>query len=180
MKPIRIADLKMKRKHWVLLIAFIFILVLDQYTKHLVQKNIPLHHTITVIDGFFNLTHLRNTGGAFGIFGGEKGGLGSFFFIAVSLAAVGVILYLFHGLKEHERIQALSLSLILSGAVGNLVDRIRHQEVIDFLDFHLFSYHWPSFNVADSGITIGIGLMVYELLFHGPKRSAKTEAPNPK
>ena len=108
--------------------------------------------------------------GAFGIFGGNKGGIGSLFFIALPLVAMGVILYLIHKLKEYERIFSLSLSLILSGAVGNLIDRVRYQEVVDFLDFHLFSYHWPAFNIADSAITIGIGLMVYELLFHDKKR----------
>ncbi|MBS3906062.1 MAG: signal peptidase II [Syntrophaceae bacterium] len=160
----------MKRKYWVLLICLVFIIALDQYTKHEAQRKIPLYHSIKVIDGFFNLTHLRNTGGAFGILGGERGGIGTIFFITVSLIAVGVILYLFHKAKEHERNLSMSLSLILSGAIGNLIDRIRYAEVVDFLDFHLFSYHWPAFNIADSAITIGIGLMTFELLFHDKKR----------
>jgi signal peptidase II len=160
----------MKRKYWVLLISFVLILGLDQYTKYRVEQNIPLHHTIKVVDGFFNLTHLRNSGGAFGILGGEKGGVGTFFFVSVSLMAVGILIYLLYRLKEHERTLSLSLSLILSGAVGNLIDRIRYGEVVDFLDFHLFSHHWPAFNVADSAITIGIGLMLLELLVHDKKR----------
>jgi signal peptidase II len=163
--------MKMKRKYWVLLICFVFIIVMDQYTKYEVQRKIPLHRSIKVIDGFFNLTHLRNTGGAFGVLGGERGGIGSFFFVTVALIAVGLILYLFYRVKEHERALAFSLSLILSGAVGNLVDRIRFHEVVDFLDFYLFSYHWPSFNIADSAISIGIGLMAFELLFHDKKRA---------
>jgi len=170
----------MKRKYWVLIICFVSILILDQYTKYEAQQKIPLYHTIKVIDGFFNLTHLRNTGGAFGVLAGKKEGIGSLFFIAVSMAAVGVILYLFHKAKEHERTLSLSLCLVLSGAIGNLIDRIRYGEVVDFLDFHLFSYHWPAFNIADSTITIGIGLMAIELLFHDRKRSTKTQAPNPK
>lgn len=170
----------MKRKYWLLLICFVFILALDQYTKYEVQQRIRLYQTIKVIDGFFNLTHLRNTGGAFGVLAGKKEGIGSLFFIGVSLGAVGVILYLFHKAKEHERTLSLSLCLVLSGAIGNLIDRIRYGEVVDFLDFHLFSYHWPAFNIADSAITIGIGLMAIELLFHDRKRSTKTQAPNPK
>lgn len=170
----------MKRKYWVLLISVVFILALDQYTKYEVERKIPLYQTISVIDGFFNLTHLRNTGGAFGILAGQKGGVRSLFFIGVALAAVGVILYLFHKAKDHERNLSLSLSLILSGALGNLIDRIRYGEVVDFLDFHLFACHWPAFNIADSAITIGIGLMAVELLLHDRKRSAKTQAPNPK
>jgi signal peptidase II len=170
----------MKRKYWVLLICVVFILALDQYTKHKVQQKIHLYQTIKVIDGFFNLTHLRNPGGAFGILAGQKDGIRSFFFIGAALTAVGVILYLFHKVKGHERTLSLSLSLILSGALGNLIDRIRYGEVVDFLDFHLFSYHWPTFNIADSAITIGIGLMAIELLFHDRKGSTKRQAPNPK
>ncbi|MDI7259447.1 MAG: signal peptidase II [Thermodesulfobacteriota bacterium] len=160
----------MKRKYWVLSITGFVILLLDQYTKYEAQKRIHLHQTIKVIDGFFNLTHLRNPGGAFGIFGGERGGFGSLFFTAVPLVAIGAILYLFYKLKENERPLSLSLSLVLSGAIGNLIDRFRYGEVVDFLDFYLFSYHWPAFNIADSAITIGIGLMVLELLFHDKKR----------
>ncbi len=169
---------RMKRKYWVLVITFIFVLFFDQFTKHLVLQKIPLHHTQKVIEGFFNLTHVRNTGGAFGILGGERGGIGSLLFITTSLIAVSIILFLFYRLKEHERIHAFSLSLILGGAIGNLVDRIRYQEVVDFLDFHLFRYHWPAFNVADSAITIGIALMVFELLIHDRRRSTKQQAPN--
>jgi len=165
----------MKRKYWVLLVSLVFILGLDQYTKYRVEQNIPLHYTIKVVDGFFNLTHLRNTGGAFGILGGERRGIGQVFFVSVSLIAIGIILYLFHRLQEHERTLSLSLSLILSGAVGNLIDRVRYGEVVDFLDFHLFSHHWPAFNVADSAITIGIGLMILDLLFHD-KKGLKTSS----
>jgi signal peptidase II len=161
---------KMKRKYWVLSITGILIILLDQYTKYEAQKRIYLHQSIKVIDGFFNLTHLRNRGGAFGIFGGERGGFGSLFFLAVPLLAIGIILYLFWKLKENERTLSLSLSLILSGAIGNLIDRFRYGEVVDFLDFYLFSYHWPAFNIADSAITIGIGLMAFELLIHDKKR----------
>ncbi|MBM4307299.1 MAG: signal peptidase II [Deltaproteobacteria bacterium] len=170
----------MKRKYWVLLICVVFIVALDQYTKYEVQQRIHLHQSIKVINGFFNLTHLRNTGGAFGILGGQKGGISSLFFLILPLAAVGIILYLIYKLKEHERILSLSLSLILSGAIGNLIDRIRYREVVDFLDFYLFSYHWPAFNIADSAITIGIGLMILELLIHDRKGSTKQQAPNPK
>ncbi len=155
----------MKRKYWVLLICLVSILILDQYTKHEVERRIRLYETITVIDGFFNLTHVRNPGGAFGILAGKQGGITTIFFVGVSLGAVGVILYLFGKAKEDERSLSLSLSLILSGALGNLIDRLRYGAVIDFLDFHLFSYHWPAFNIADSAITIGIGLLAIELLF---------------
>jgi signal peptidase II len=170
----------MKRKYWVLLVFCIGILLLDQWTKSMVVQKLPLYQRVKVIQGFFNLTHVRNTGGAFGIFGGEKGGLGSILFVVVSLIAIGAIVFLFLKIKENEKTLALSFSLILSGAIGNLIDRLRYGEVVDFLDFHLSTYHWPAFNVADSAICIGIGLMALELLKGDHKKSNKFQAPNPK
>jgi signal peptidase II len=129
-----------------------------------------LYQKVEVIHGFFNLVHVRNTGGAFGIFGGEKGGLGSLLFVVISLIAIGSILFLFVRLREDEKPLSLSLSLVLSGAIGNLIDRLRLGEVVDFLDFYLFSYHWPAFNIADSAICLGIGLMALELLIRDHKK----------
>ena len=149
------------------------ILLLDQWTKSLVVQRLPLYQRVEVIQGFFNLTHVRNTGGAFGIFGGEKGGVGSVLFVVVSMVAIGAIIFLFIRIREGEKTLALSFSLVLSGAIGNLIDRLRYGEVVDFLDFHLSTYHWPAFNVADSAICIGIGLMALELLRREGKKSAK-------
>ena len=170
----------MKRKYWVLLIFCFGILLLDQVTKFIVVQKFPLYQRVEVIHGFFNLTHVRNTGGAFGIFGGEKGGIGSILFVVVSLIAVGAILVLFTKVKENEKNLALSFSLILSGAIGNLIDRLRYGEVVDFLDFHLSTYHWPAFNVSDSAICIGIGLMALQLFKGDHKKSTKSQAQNPK
>jgi len=164
----------MKRKYWVLLIFCFGILLLDQVTKYVVVQKLPLYQRVEVIQGFFNLTHVRNTGGAFGIFGGEKGGIGSILFVVVSLIAVGAIVFLFIKIKEHEKTLALSFSLILSGAIGNLIDRLRYGEVVDFLDFHLSTYHWPAFNIADSAICIGIGLMALEVLIRDRKKLRKS------
>lgn len=166
----------MKRKYWLLLIFSIGILLLDQWTKTMVLQKLALYQRVEVIRGFFNLTHVRNTGGAFGIFGGEKGGLGSILFVIVSLIAMGAIVFLFLKIKENEKTLALSFSLILSGAVGNLIDRLRCGEVIDFLDVHVSTYHWPAFNVADSAICVGIGLMALELLIRDSKRKLKSSS----
>jgi signal peptidase II len=160
----------MKRKYWVLLIFCFGILLLDQWTKSLIVRELPLYQRVEVIQGFFNIIHVRNTGGAFGIFGGEKGGLGSILFVIFSLIAIGAVLFLFIKIKENEKTLALSFSLVLSGAIGNLIDRLRYGEVIDFLDFHLSSTHWPAFNVADSAICIGIGLMALELLIRDHRK----------
>jgi len=170
----------MKRKYWVLLVFCLGILLLDQWTKSMVVQKLPLYQRVKVIQGFFNLTHVRNTGGAFGIFGGEKGGLGSILFVVVSLIAIGAIVFLFLKIKGNEKTLALSFSLILSGAIGNLIDRLRYGEVVDFLDFYLSTYHWPAFNVADSAICIGIGLMALELVKGDRGKSTKSQAPSDK
>ena len=139
----------------------------------MVIQRLPLYQRVEVIQGFFNLTHVRNTGGAFGIFGGEKGGVGSLLFVVVSLLAIGAIIFLFIKISEGEKALALSFSLVLSGAIGNLIDRLRYGEVVDFPDFHLSTYHWPAFNVADSAICIGIGLMALELFRREGKKSTR-------
>jgi signal peptidase II len=160
----------MKRKYWVLLIVAVWIISVDQWTKSTIMERLPLHQSIKVVEGFFSLTHVRNTGGAFGIFGGARGGLGSVLFLVVSLAAIGCIFILFIRLGDGDKHVALSYSLILSGAIGNLIDRVRYGEVVDFLDFYISSFHWPAFNIADSAICVGIGLMAFELLIHDPKK----------
>jgi signal peptidase II len=99
-------------------------------------------------------------------------------FVVVSLLAIGTIVYLFVKAREDEKVLAFSFTLILSGALGNLIDRIRYGEVIDFLDFHVSTYHWPAFNIADSAICIGIGLMALELLAKDKKKNTKSQAPH--
>ena len=171
---------EMKRKYWILLIFCFGILLLDQWTKYMIVQTLRLYQKVEMIHGFFNIVHVRNTGGAFGLFGGERGGLGSFLFVVVSLIAIGAIIFLFVRTRENENTLAVSFSLILSGALGNLIDRLHYGEVVDFLDFHLSAYHWPAFNVADSAICIGIGLMALEVLIKGRKGRAKSKAPNSK
>jgi signal peptidase II len=166
----------MKRKYWVLLIFCFGILLLDQWTKSMIVQKLRLYQRVEVIQGFFNIIHVRNTGGAFGIFGGEKGEIGSILFVVVSLIAIGAIVFLIIKIKDNERTLALSLSLVLSGAIGNLIDRLHYGEVVDFLDFHLSAYHWPAFNVADSAICIGIGLMALELLVRDSKKKLKSSS----
>jgi signal peptidase II len=170
----------MKRKYWILLILSFGILLLDQWTKYVIAQRLALYQRLEVIQGFFNLIHVRNTGGAFGIFGGEKGGLGSVAFMVVSLIAIAAIAFLFIKIKENEKVLALSFSLVLSGAVGNLIDRLRYGEVVDFLEFYLpflpwrIFNPWPAFNVADSAICIGMGLLVLELLKQEKKKLRST------
>lgn len=142
------------------------VLVLDQATKALVLKHLPLGESIPVIPGFFDLTHVHNPGGAFGFLSGMSAEFRGLLFVAVSLLAVGLILYFYWQTPVRQRLLAVGLSLIFGGAVGNLVDRIRFGIVVDFLDLYAGELHWPAFNIADSAITVGVLIFGYHILFH--------------
>lgn len=161
----------MKRNLHLLIWPALSIVALDQISKYIVLKSIELHESIPVISGFFNLVHTRNRGMAFGILNRPGSDLGSYVLVTATLVAVVLLLFWFSRLKQKERILAPGLSLILGGAIGNLIDRIRLREVIDFLDFDLVLIHWPAFNVADSAITIGTFWVVLSLLFLRPQQS---------
>ncbi|MDP6559657.1 MAG: signal peptidase II [Candidatus Binatia bacterium] len=147
-------------------IGFLFfsILLLDQGSKIVVDRTVPLHHSISVIQNLFNLIHIRNTGAAFGILAGTQGNIGVYVLILFSLLAAGFIVTLLRRLPSTEKALITGLTFILSGAVGNLIDRLLYGEVIDFLDFYWSSHHWPAFNVADSFISIGVTLSVLRLI----------------
>lgn len=141
------------------------ICILDQLVKALIVSTIPLYQTISVIPGFFNLTHIYNPGGAFGFLSGSTSELRHLFFLVASALAMGLILFLYIKTPIGQGLLEFGLSLIMGGAIGNMIDRIRIGKVIDFLDVYVKDIHWPAFNVADSAITIGIGLFIYHLLF---------------
>ncbi|WP_052464361.1 signal peptidase II [Geoalkalibacter subterraneus] len=137
------------------------IVALDQATKLYIDQSFRLYESVTVIENLFNITYVRNQGAAFGIL--SESAYRIPFFITVSLvAAVGILWYLSR-LGAEKKLAAFALSLIFAGAVGNLIDRIRLGEVIDFLDVHWHQYHWPAFNVADSAITVGVALLLIDM-----------------
>jgi signal peptidase II len=140
------------------------ILVLDQVTKMIVDRTMSLHQSIPIIDGFFSLTYVRNTGAAFGIFSGSHETFRLPFLILVSILALGFVGVMLKRLRDEETGLIIALSFIIGGAIGNLVDRVLYGEVIDFLDFYWSNYHWPAFNVADSCITIGVLITLYYLI----------------
>ena len=152
------------RKHSRIIALLVVILLFDQGTKLLVDHSIPLHRSVPVIEGWVDLTHVRNTGAAFGLLAGHRRALGSYLLIAFSLAAIVFLVHLLRRLSETDTGLILSLTFILAGALGNLVDRLFHGEVIDFVDVYWNGYYWPAFNVADSFITIGAGLCLYCLM----------------
>lgn len=153
---------------WKIDLAFIgpaiIVIALDQLSKVWIDKVLPLHASIPIISGFFHLTHVRNPGAAFGFLAQATPGLRSVFFLGVAVLAVLLILYYLHRYPERPVIFTYALSLIFSGAIGNMIDRVRLGAVIDFLDFFLGSAHWPAFNVADTSITVGAGLLFYALI----------------
>jgi signal peptidase II len=140
------------------------ILFLDQATKLIVDRVIPLHHSIPVIENLFNLTHIRNTGAAFGILAESNKFFRSSFLILFSVLAMGFIVMLLRRLSDKETVLTIALAFILGGALGNLIDRLLYGEVIDFLDFYWSRFHWPAFNFADSFITMGVMLSLYRLI----------------
>lgn len=156
-----------------LMIALVVVL-LDRWSKHIVAKRIALYTHIQVIPGFFRLTHTENTGAAFSLFADStapwKTGL-LIAFSGIALVAVSVLLW-----KNHHahRVTGIGLSLIMGGALGNLWDRMSSGRVVDFLLFYVKRYQWPVFNLADSAIVVGAGLLVLEILFH--KSSAHEES----
>jgi signal peptidase II len=117
--------------------------------------------SVPVIDGLFNLTYIRNTGAAFGIFAGSAASFRLPFLILFSVVAVGFVLSMLRRLPNDQTGLISALSFIIGGAVGNLIDRILYGEVIDFLDFYWGSYHWPAFNLADSFITVGVLIILF-------------------
>ena len=153
------------------------VVILDQLTKLWIMINFGLHEQQNVIPGFFDLVYVTNTGAAFGFLAGNKSWLRQVFFVGVAAVALVVIVYAYGQLRKQGRIFAYSLGLIGGGAIGNLIDRLRFGSVVDFLDFYLGSYHWPAFNVADSAITVGVGLfMLGTLLQHmDEKRSSQRQ-----
>src|SRR6185503_16921693 len=139
-------------------------LLLDRWTKSLIQARFELNDTVSVIDGFFNITYVRNTGVAFGIFSSISSPVKSVLLsLFTACAAIVVIVYSVRS-PVRNRLLQVALGLILGGALGNLYDRLAYGYVVDFLELYAGSYHWPSFNVADAAISTGVVLLAIEII----------------
>lgn len=134
--------------------------LLDQLSKIYIDSSFELYQSVTVLENFFHITYIRNRGAAFGIL--SDNALRLPFFITVSLVAIIGIIWYLRQLRADQKLSHLALGLILSGAIGNLIDRIRFGEVVDFIDVHWYTHHWPAFNVADSAICVGVCLLLLE------------------
>lgn len=152
--------LKHKRPYLLLMLA---IIAVDQASKWWIAAHLPLDRTRDVIRGFFRLWHVRNSGAVWGFFNGRDGGLAPKIITALAIAALLIVLYFFLRAGRGQRLELLAYSLILGGALGNIIDRLRLGHVIDFLDVYVKSWHWPTFNAADSCITVGVLLLAVSL-----------------
>jgi signal peptidase II len=152
----------MRKYHFLMAIL---VVLLDRLTKWLVATKITLHDSIAVLPGFFRLTHVQNSGAAFGLFAESSSEWKVAILILFSILALAVVSALLWKNSHSMTATGVGLSLILGGAIGNLYDRLLTGRVVDFFDFYLGSYHWPAFNIADSAIVIGALLLVGEILF---------------
>ncbi len=146
------------------IIVAAIVIILDQISKWLVVKYLPLYDRVSLLP-FLDVTHVRNPGAAFGIFSELPENARLIFFAAVLVTAVVVILYFLDKTGPKDMLLRFSLGLILGGAIGNSIDRFRLRYVTDFIDFHWFgnpALHWPPFNIADSAITIGVILILFD------------------
>jgi len=142
----------------------ILVVAFDQLTKAIVRSTLPLHASVTVVPGFVEFTHVRNTGAAFGILNASEFPFKTALLAVVATTAlVGVGIYAAH-LAHHQIVARIGLALIIGGAAGNLLDRVVVGSVVDFVDVYWRTYHFWAFNVADSAITIGVGIMILDML----------------
>ncbi len=146
-------------------IIFFYVLVMDQYTKELAVQRLRLGVSEPVVDGCFNLTLLYNPGAAFGLFSNLPDSYRLLALCTVTFVAFIVIFRLAFKEMKDDAASILALAAIFGGAVGNLIDRFRYGAVVDFLDFYVGTYHWPSFNIADSAISIGVTVVIIRMIF---------------
>ncbi|MGD9505508.1 MAG: signal peptidase II [Syntrophobacteraceae bacterium] len=140
------------------------VVLLDQFSKFLVLRFMAIHSVIEIIPGFFNLAHVHNTGAAFSLLAGADPAWRRLFFICMSFVGLGIISYAYRKAPAGDFWQKSALALLFGGALGNLIDRLRFGEVVDFLDVYVGAHHWPTFNVADSAITAGAVLLLFAIL----------------
>ena len=154
----------MNRKNILFLAIAGLVVLLDQLSKAWILSTLKIHEGFSLVDGFFNIVHVRNPGAAFGFLSGAPPMFRYTFFIVVTVAAILLILHYLRTSRIETPFLASTLALILAGAVGNLIDRVRFGEVVDFLDVYVGAHHWPAFNVADSAISVGAVCLVAILL----------------
>lgn len=162
---------------WSMSLLITVIILVDQFTKGAVQANFYHGESIPVIDGLFNLTYVRNPGAAFGMGADAHDTLRAIFFLALPVVACLWLIWLIWQTRATSLLLCTAYSLILAGAIGNLIDRFSLNYVVDFLDFHFKGSHFPAFNVADSSISIAAGLLIIDFIIQ-LKQSKSEEKSN--
>jgi signal peptidase II len=155
----------MRRDYIFFIITALAVVIIDQISKIAVAGSIMYYESVPVIDGFLNLVHVRNRGMAFGLMNRPDVQLSFYFLVAATVVAIILLILWFRSLKGESRGLVFGLSLVLGGAIGNLIDRLRLKEVVDFIDFFIGNYHWPAFNVADSAVTVGVFWILINVVF---------------
>jgi signal peptidase II len=151
----------------------LLVILLDQSSKQLVESMLTLYESVRVAP-FFDLTLMYNKGAAFS-FLSDQSGWQRWFFISLAIGvSLGLTVWLYR-LSAAEKWVAVAVSLIIGGAIGNVIDRVLFGQVIDFLHFHIDQHYWPAFNIADSAITLGVGLMIFDALVLAKKRDLNSE-----
>ncbi len=165
-------------RYALLAVVGLVVIAVDQVTKLSIMQSMRLHESIPVIPNLFSLTYIRNPGAAFGLLAGSSDAFRMVFFGVTSLFALALLGTILVRLPERDWIGQLSIAGILGGAIGNLIDRLRFGEVIDFLDVYVENYHWPAFNVADSAISVGVVCLIIHFAFER-KEEPLTAADSP-
>lgn len=178
----------MKKRYLLLIVTAVVVVICDQITKLLAMEYLrplslqssPSEHFITVIEGFFRLHYTENPGASWGLLRDMSDGVRVPFFVGISLAAIAFIVWFYKKLGPEQKLQGFSIALVLGGAIGNLIDRIRFGKVVDFIQWYVLverpinlgvftiepgMKYWPTFNVADVAITIGVILLIWDMIF---------------
>jgi len=145
------------------LLIFTVIIILDQVTKFVIKSNLALYDRVEVIKGFFQITHVRNSGAVWGILSDHPAQWVSLVITGLSIVALVVVFYYFLKLEATCTLELTALSFVIGGAIGNNIDRVIRGYVIDFIDMYIKSHHWPTYNIADSFITIGVILLIISI-----------------
>lgn len=164
-------------RYLLLALIGVTVVIVDQVTKLWIVQSMRLHESIPIVPNLFSLTYIRNPGAAFGLLAGSSNAFRMVFFGVTSLFALALLGTILFRLPEKDWIGQVSIAGILGGAIGNLIDRLRFGEVIDFLDVYVESYHWPAFNVADSAISVGVVCLIIHFAFE--RKETTLPAPQP-
>ncbi len=159
----------MRKRYWVFSLVAASAIILDQATKWLATRWIPLNDGVAILPYFVNIVHVRNPGAAFGILSQNSGAFQWIFLVGVSLTALVIVLWLVVRADSLDGCILTAYAFFFAGAAGNLIDRVRYGEVIDFIDVYAGKYHWPAFNVADTVLCIGAGLILLHSFRGGPR-----------